>query len=135
MANGFGIPGFAPGTRATPGVIPSPNSEPVGALTGVPPRTQLYQRMVTADAGKIVPGTPENRIIVVTAPFVNFTVYVGSDASVGPATGVALTPGIPYDITLTGLAELYAVTDAPIPIPVSVQVSIVLMAERQRIVG
>jgi len=116
--------------------MPAPNSEPTGALNGVPPRTQLYRRGITQTATQIVLGTPENRVVFLTAPVLAYTVWIG-DSSVTPQLGIALTPGLTYDIPLIGLQELYAVSDAPMSrgIPLQIMVSIVLMAERQRIVG
>lgn len=128
---GLVIPG---GLRATPGVQPAPNSEPVGALSGVPPRTKLYQRSVTNRAQEVVLGTPENRLAVLTAPAVGWNIWVG-DASVNTKTGLQLPPGLPYDVPIIGLQPLYAITDAPITLPLQIMVTIVLMAERQRIVG
>lgn len=130
---GLGGPAI-PGVRATPAFSPAPNSEPTGALAGVPPRTQHYRRDITEDSQQIVLGTSENRVVFLTAPLVGFTVWIG-DSSVTPQTGVALTPGLTYDTPLVGLQDLYAVTDSPVPIPLSISISIVLMAERQRIVG
>ena len=122
--------------RATPSFSPAPNSEPTGALSGVPPRTLHMRRDVTNKAMQIVLGTPENRVVVLTAPFVGYTILIG-DSSVLPQNGLALTPGLAYTTGLMGLQDLYAVTDAPDPVKISlqIQVSIVLMAERQRIVG
>lgn len=125
------IPG---GSRATPLYEPAPNSEPVGALAGVPPRTRLYQRGITSAAQEIVLGTAENRLITLTAPLVGWNIYVG-DASVSPKIGLQLPPGIPYQLPVVGLQSLYAVTDAPITLPLQILVSIILAAERQRIVG
>jgi hypothetical protein len=133
MANGLGGPAF-PGVRATPAFTPAPNSEPTGALQGVPPRTKHFRRDITDDAQQIVMATPENRVVFLTAPLVGYTIWIG-DSSVNPQNGLALPPGLTYDTPLLGLQDLYAVTDAPVSIPLQIQVSIVLMAERQRIVG
>ena len=100
----------------------------------MPPRTQYYKRDITEAALQIVLGTSENRIVLLTAPLVGFTIWIG-DASVNPEIGLALTPGLAYSTALIGLQDLYAVTDLPVPISLQIQVSIVLMAERQRIVG
>jgi hypothetical protein len=126
-----------PGVRATPNVYePAPNAEPVGANTGAPPQTQFTSRLVVpASVGKgptqLVGPSPENRVALITAPAVGFTVYIG-DASVTPDTGLPLTPGIPVEALLVGLQPLYAVTDAPVYLRVGLQISIVLAAERQR---
>lgn len=135
--SGRGFGGLGPGVasvRGTPTFSPAPNSEPTGALAGVPPRTEHYRRDVTSDVGQIVRPTSENRVVTLMAPLVGFTIWIG-DSSVNSRLGLALPPGLAYTITLTGLQELYAVTDAPVPLPLQIQVSIVLMAERQRIVG
>ncbi len=120
--------------RSTPAFSPAPNSEPVGALNGVPPRTVLYRRDITTDAQQIVIGTAENRVVFLTAPRVSYTIWIG-DSSVTQKNGVALVGGLTYDVPIIGLQELYAVTDSPVAIPLQIQVAIVLMAERQRVVG
>lgn len=134
----LGNPGAGiPGVRATPNVYePAPNAEPVGANTGAPPRTQFYSRLVVPAVGAkeptlLVAGTPENRVALITAPDVGFTVYIG-DAGVSPLNGTPLTPGLNYEAILPGLQPLFAVTDAPVFLRVGVQVAIVLAAERQR---
>jgi hypothetical protein len=132
----LGSPGLIPGVRTTPNVYePAPNAEPVGANTGAPPRTQFFSRLVTPVSTKnstqLVGPTPENRVAIITAPVVGFTVYIG-ESGVTPQTGTPLTPGVPYEAILVGLQPLYAVTDAPVYLRVGVQVAIVLAAERQR---
>lgn len=125
-------PGSALGARHTPGVRTVPNSLPAGSKTGSPPRTQLYSRAIPAgEIQEIVNGAPTNRTITLIAPVVGFSVFVG-DSGVGEKTGLKLTPGIPFYVSLVGLQNLYAVTDSPVAIPVQVQVSIVLMAEQER---
>lgn len=133
--------GPALSVRATPGYQPAPNSEPLGAMTGAPPRTQFYSRPIIpasqlgAAGGSptlIVAGTAPNRVAILTAPLIGFTVYIG-DAGVTPQNGLALTPGLNYEAVLVGLQELYAVTDAPVFVPLQIQVAPVLMAERERI--
>lgn len=138
----FGNPGPAAssGVRATPNFVPAPNSEPLGAITGAPPRTRLYSRMVATQASvgvnggeatQVVTGTANNRLAILTAPLVGWSIYIG-DSGVTPDTGLQLTPGLAYEVILPGLQELYAVTDAPVPIALQVQVASVLMAERER---
>jgi hypothetical protein len=139
-----GAPGVV-GVRATPAFVPAPNSVPVGALTGVPPRTQFYSRPVipasmlsTADQGNsptlIVASLAANRVAILTAPLVGFTIFIG-DAGVTPQSGLALPPGLTYETILPGLQDLYAVTNAPVYLQLQIQVAGVLMAERQREVG
>jgi hypothetical protein len=119
------------GIRATPGVTPSPNSKPLGAKTGAPPRTQFYNRPIGPAATQLVAGTAENRVAILTAPLIGFTVFIGMPG-VTPLTGLALPPGLNYEAILPGLQELWAVTDSPVPVAVQVQVAPVLMAERER---
>lgn len=128
----FGNP-FAAGARSSV-VEPAPNSEPIGALAGVPPRTKFYQRGITAQAQQIVEGTAENRIVTLVAPLVGWGIWIG-DASVSPMTGFQLPGGQPYPFQIVWLQDVYAVTNAPITIPLPIQVAMILFAERQRIVG
>ena len=113
----------------------SPNSQPTGAKAGVPAYTRLYSRQVTQTAQQIVLPTSENRIITLLAPLVGEPISIGTDAGVtaGGAAGVTLPPGVAYTITLVGLQELYAITSSPTALPLQIQVSIILMAERERI--
>ena len=137
---GFGNPGGIVGVRATPNQVPAPNSEPLGAKTGAPPHVRFYSTLVIpfsaigvrgAEPTQIIPPTPPNRVCILTAPLVSFTIYIG-DSGVSPATGLALTPGLNYEALLVGLQELYAVTDAPVFLPLQIQISPVLFAERER---
>jgi hypothetical protein len=128
------------GSRSTPNQVPTPNSEPLGAKTGAPPRVRFYSTKIIpftaigvrgAEPTQIIPPTPPNRLITLTAPFVGFTIYIG-DSGVSPTTGLALPPGRDYQAQLVGLQELYAVTDAPIYMTLQIQVSPILFAERER---
>lgn len=139
MIGNTGAPGM-PGVRATPGFEPTPNSEPTGALTGAPPRSRAFQaRVIPATAvgvnsqtpTRIAMATRENRIAILLAPAVGFTVYVG-ESGVTPQTGLPLPAGLPYEVLLVGNQELFAVTDAPVFIMVGVQISSVLLADRER---
>jgi hypothetical protein len=140
LLGNVGGPLVAAGVRAQPGVAPAPNSQPAGARTGAPPRTKLYSRQVmpfsalgtnSNEATLIISGTPENRVSILTAPLVGFRIYIG-DSGVSPQTGLALPPGLAYDVPLVGLQDVYAVTDAPVYLPLQILISIVLMAEQQR---
>lgn len=148
MAHGFGNPFGEPvagplvsaGVRATPGYRPTPNSVPAGAKTGAPPRTRLYNVQVIPfsaigragnEVSEIVQGTPENRIVILTAPAVGWTIFVG-DSGVSPQNGMALLPGQATDIPLPGLQSLFAVTDAPVYLQLQILTSIVLLAEQAR---
>jgi hypothetical protein len=112
------------------------NSEPLGALTGAPPRSRLFTlQIIPASANRqptlIAPAFRQNRVIVLTAPLVGFGIYVG-DAGVTPNTGLVLTPGLPYDIIIPGLQPLYAVTDAPTYLPLQIQDSPLLVGDKER---
>jgi hypothetical protein len=128
-----GMNGVFPGTRVTPGYQPTPNSEPMGSITGTQVRTRLYSFPILAGAlpVMIVQGTRENKVALITPPSVGFTVYVG-DAGVSPLTGMALIPGTANEIVLGGFQEVYAVTDAPVLLRVQIQVAPILLAERER---
>jgi hypothetical protein len=133
-----GLPGLvSAGVRAQPTVAPVPNNVPAGAQTGAPPRTLLYSRLISPSTLKsptlIVSATPENRVVSIQPPNVNFTIYVG-DAGVTPLVGYAV-PATGVEIPLPGLQALYALTDAPTWLRVNIWVSIVLMAEQARPVG
>jgi hypothetical protein len=143
MAEGGPGLGLIPGARVTPAFQPTPNSEPLGALTGAPVRTILrsYQIIPSSAVGArgneatlIVPETAANRVIILLAPTVNFRIYVG-DSGVNPGIGFALPPGQPYETILPGLQGLYAVTDAPVFLRLQVQIAPILYAEQQRKVG
>lgn len=138
----MGTPPVA-GVRSTPNFQPAPNSQPLGALSGAPPRTHFYSRPVIPASAvgvnrqeqtRIVLGTPENRVAILTAPLVGWTIYIG-DSGVSPQTGLALPPGLAYEVILPGLQDVYAVTDAPVYLSLQVQIAPVLMAERQRRLG
>ncbi len=128
-------PGF-PGVRSTPGYQPTPNSEPVGYQTGAPPRTRMFSLSLPAGTTpiQIIQGTPENRIVILTAPNVAFTIFIGNEG-VDTRTGFALPAGLAQEIPIVGLQDIYAVTDAPVPLRLQVIVSSILLAERQRQVG
>lgn len=142
---GFGNPGplISAGVRATPAFQPTPNSEPLGALTGAPVRTifRSYQIIPASAVGAggneavlIVPPTAANRVISLLAPAVNFRIYIG-DSGVTPQNGYALPPGQPYETVIPGLQDIYAVTDAPVFLRLQVQIAPILYAEQQRKVG
>lgn len=132
---GHGV--VAAGIRAQPTVMPVPNNVPAGAQTGAPPRTLLYSRLIAPSALNtptlIVSATPENRVVSLQPPNVNFTIFIG-DAGVTPLSGYAV-PTSGDEIPLPGLQALYAVTDAPTWLRANIWVSIVLMAEQARPVG
>jgi len=115
------------------GVTGQVNAEPLGALTGAPPRAHLTRYMLPPGrTTMIVPGERASRSVVVTAPQVGFTVYIGGSGALPGANSVALTPGLPYEVIIPGFQELYAITDAPVQIPVQVQVAALLIGDRER---
>lgn len=145
MAGGIGNPGplIAAGVRATPAFSPTPNSVPLGALTGAPVRTifRSYQIIPASAVGVggneatlIVPPTAANRVISLLAPAVNFRIFIG-DSGVSPGVGLALPAGQPYETIIPGLQGVYAVTDAPVFLVLQVQIAPILYAEQQRKVG
>jgi len=135
---GFGDPGgmggIGPsGVRHTPGYQPTPNSEPMGSITGTPVRTRLYSfpLLPGPTAVQIISETRENKIALVTPPNVGFTVYIG-DAGVTPQTGFALQPGVEKEIILAGFQQVFAVSDAPVMLRLQIEVAPILLAERER---
>ena len=142
-AAAFGDPGVGQAlaaVSATPGSIAGAqvNSLPLGSLTGAPPQTQLrgYQIVPYGALGngqqatRIVEPDLQNRVIILTAPFVAFSIWIG-DSGVKPGD-FSLPPGLPYEVILPGRQPLYAVTDAPVYLPLRVQIASILMGERER---
>ena len=128
-----GAPGGITGTRSTQGYQPTPNSEPMGSITGVPVRTRAYALPLVAGSNPIViaPGTRENKVVLITPPDVGFMVFVG-DSGVTPLNGFALIPGTQNEFPLPGFQELYAVTNAPVTLIVQITITPILLAERER---
>ncbi len=135
------VSGAAPGGSGyVNGSVPGGqvNSVPLGSQTGAPPNTQLkgYQVVPYGAVGRgqsptlIVEADRANRVAIITAPFVGFSVYVGT-AGVKPGD-LSIPPGLPYEVILPGGQELYAVTDAPVYLPLRVQIAAVLVGERER---
>lgn len=129
----MGVPGAFPGTRVTPGYSqPTPNSEPMGSITGTPVRPRMYSVPVQPGASmQIVAETRENKVVIITPPDVGFTVYVG-DAGVTPQTGMALIGGQTNELILPGFQPVHAVTDAPVMLRINIFVGPILLAERER---
>lgn len=118
--------------------LAQPGAQPLGGDTGAPPWTRFttVQVIPASAAGTqaptcIVDRDRASREIVITAPVVGFSIWIG-DSGVGVGKGVALTPGLPYFTTLVGGQDLYAVTDAPVYLPVRVQVAALLIGDRER---
>jgi hypothetical protein len=118
-----------------------PNTRPVGHYTGAPPATRLTQVPVTPivnGAGiiqvptLIVPETRENRFIILTAPFVAFSIYINDAANFSLLSALALPPGLPYEVTLQGNQKLYAVTDSPVFLPLRIQIAAAIAGDTER---
>ena len=116
------------------------NSVPLGSITGAPPWAKLQMLQVIPFVAVGVTGqTPtlvasrerQNRVIIVTAPLVGFSVYIG-DSGVRPGYAFVLPGGLPYDIIIPGGQELYAVTDAPTFLALQVQSAPLLTGDKER---
>jgi hypothetical protein len=139
MAGGFGhggemgAPGVFPGTRVTPNYSqPTPNSEPLGSITGVPVRPRMYSVPVAPGAAmQIIGETRENKIILLTPPDIGFTFFVG-EGGVTPDVGMALLPGQSNELVVPGFMPVFAVHNCPFVLRINVFVGPILMAERER---
>lgn len=104
-------------------------------LTGAPAPTYLAAVQVAPATGgvptKVVTKTRENRFAKLIAPIAPFAIYIG-DSGVNVNSGLALPPGIPFEITLPGNQELYAVTDAPVSMVLRVQVAAAISGNVER---
>lgn len=136
----IGDAGVATAAVNPPGGVGQVNSDPLGALTGAPPWARLNQVSVipfvaVGTQGQvptlIAARERQNRVIVVTAPLVGFSVFIG-DSGVRPGYNFALPAGLPYDIIIPGGQELYAVTDAPTFLTVQVQDAPLLLGGTER---
>jgi hypothetical protein len=142
-----GAHGQDPNVVATsPSNGPQIGSRPLGWRTGAPPRTILRASQVipfaavgkqaqgrAQQATQIVEADTASRSVVLTAPFVGFSIYVSGDSDVQPGNALRLPPGLPYEIPLVGHQGLYAVTDAPTYLTLNVQVAVYLIGDRERI--
>jgi len=134
---GFGDPS-TPSSVASDNLVPrtQPNSVELGHYTGAPPQTQLKNELVApvsaATPTCIVPATTQNRFVTLTAPLVGFSIFVGDSSGASLTQGIALPPGLPYEITLPGNQALYAVTDAPTYLRVRVQVAAAITGDLER---
>lgn len=137
-------PGSAAASQASPGG--QIGSRPLGYRTGAPPRTVLrsFQVIPFVAVGKVIQGRSQqatriveadtaSRSVVLTAPFVGFSIYVNGDEDVQPGNALRLPPGLPYEIPLVGHQALFAVTDAPVFLTLNVQVAPYLIGDRERI--
>jgi hypothetical protein len=134
--NIFGDPSTPKTTAADEPVRTQPFSKPLGSYTGVPPRTIFKNEQVApftvGQSSCIVAATRENRFVTLTAPFAGFVIYVQGSEGVSPSNGIALPPGLPYEISLPGNQALYAVTDAPVYLRVKVQIAAALAGDLER---
>lgn len=80
----------------------------------------------------IVAGTRENRFITLTAPVVNFSIFIAGNEGVSLSNGIPLPPGLPYEVSLPGNQALFAVTDAPVYLRVRVQIAAALVGDLER---
>ena len=132
----LGDPSTATSVAAESPSRSQPFSEPLGHYTGAPPQTQLKNELVAPASATtptcIVPSTRENRFITLTAPVVGFSIFVGDSSGASLTQGIALPPGIPYEVTLPGNQALYAVTDAPTYLRVRIQVAAAISGNLER---
>lgn len=140
----FADPSLPSTTAADGGFERQPNARPLGYATGAPPRTRLLQVNVTPQVNAlgvaqpptlIVPETPENRFVTLTAPSIAFAVLINSDASFNPLSSFVLPPGVGYEISLPGFEALYAVTTSPVFVALQIQIAPAIAADTQRRLG
>jgi hypothetical protein len=116
-----------------------PNAQALGTLTGVPPQTLFKTEQVppvnVVPAACIVAATRENRFVTLTAPVTAFLIYIGTTGAVSQFNGIALPPGIPYEVSLPGNQALYAVTDAPVFLRVRIQIAGAMAGDIERRLG
>jgi len=139
LLDGDGVPLGAGGE--TFAVSPGPGlaqvgAEALGSLTGAPPRStfntlQVSPRVNGRPPVLVVDAARASRVAVLTAPLVGFVIWVG-DSGVQVGQGIPLPPGLPYDIVIPGLQEIFAITDAPTILPLRIQVSPLLIGDRER---
>lgn len=140
----FGDPSRPSSTAADNYPSRQPGGRPLGYATGAPPRTTFLQINVTPIVNAlgvaqqptlIVPATPDNRFITITAPLVAFAVLINSAATFNPAASFTLPPGLPYELSLPGLEEIYAVTTSPVFVALQIQLAPAIAADMQRRLG
>jgi hypothetical protein len=131
----FGDPSL-PRSTAAEGLRPQPFSKPLGHYTGAPPQTVLKQVRVAPNgnpATLVVPATRESRFVTLTADRSNFTIFLAGTQGVSPNFGLPLPQGVPYEISLPGNQELYAISDAPgITLGLNVQIAAALAGDLER---
>lgn len=127
----FGDPSIPQQTAGATGGRP-PNSRPAGGYTGAPTQTQFLTTPVIPNVTTlVVSATRENRFIILTAPFVGFSIFVGG-SGVSILNGLQLVPVIPYEITLPGNQSLYAVSNAPVRLKLSIQIAPAITGDIER---
>jgi hypothetical protein len=112
-------------------------TQPHGATTGAPTRTQMFRVPIPPAAPgrfpvQIVGAEPTSRSVVLIAPLSGWSIFVSDSQGVSPINGIAITPLIPYEIPLPGNQALYATTDAPTSQDLQVQVAPLLAGDRER---
>ena len=115
------------------GAIRQPNGAPLGARTGAPVRTVIKTINIAPGTAptQVVDGTRENRIIILTAPFVGFTIFVG-DSGVDTTKGYGLVSAIGHEFVLPGFQEMWAVSDSPTFLMLRVQIAPILIGDTER---
>jgi len=140
----FGDPSLPATTAADPTLGRQPGGRPLGFYTGAPPRTQLTQVNVTPNVNAlgvvqqptlIVPPTTQNRFVTLTAPLLAFAILVSSEASFNPFSSYTLPPGLPYEISLPGNEQLFAVTTSPVFVPLQIQIAPAIASDTERRLG
>lgn len=128
----LGNPSLASETAADDGRR-QPFARPLGTYTGAPAPTILTMVPIApgATSTRIAATTRENRFVTLIAPFVAFTIAIGPPG-VTTISGMALTPGIPYEVSLPGNQELHAISNAPIMLQLRVQVAGALAGDLER---
>lgn len=140
----FGDPSLPATTAADPALGRQPGGRPLGFYTGAPPRTQLTQVNVTPNVNAlgvvqqptlIVPATTQNRFVTLSAPLLAFAILVSPEASFNAFSSHTLLPGVPYEISLPGNEQLFAVTTAPVFVPLQIQIAPAIASDTERRLG
>lgn len=123
------------------GLVRQPNTQALGANTGAPPRTRLLQVLIVPIVNNlgirqiptvVVPETRENRFVILTAPFTNFSIFINGEANFDVLSSLSLPPGLPYEISLPGNQALYAVTNSPVYLSLRVQIASAMSGDIER---
>ena len=125
-------------SRSGDDLEPQPNSQPLGAVTGVPPATRVYGVQVSNRVGGVMLVGPDRagRSVRITTPDIAFGVFIGVGAGGGGESpnpgGFPIAPAIPYEIILSGYQTIWAITNSPVFVQVLVQVAPLLIGDRER---